>query len=81
MKREKDTEMKEVNKLAEGLAESKHAVKEMSKEEIKDMVKEIGLKEERIEDEDREMEQEEEEERNDLLLQEYYILVYKLIVM
>lgn len=64
---EKDTEMKEAGRIAEGLADSKHAVKELSEEEIEEMIKEIWLEEEKFEDKDKEMEQEEEEGRSDLL--------------
>lgn len=53
---EKDTEMKEAGNAAEGLAESKHVVKELLEKQIEEMVKEIGLEEEKIKDEDKEME-------------------------
>ena len=63
---EKDTEMKEAGKATEGLAESKHAVKELSEKEIEEIVKGFGLQEEEVEDEDKEMGQEQEEGRSDL---------------
>ena len=58
--REMYTEMKEVNKATEGLADSKHAVKELSEADIDQMVKERGLEWEKVDDEDREMEEEKE---------------------
>ena len=58
--------MKERGKAAEGLAGSKHATKEMLEKEIEEMVKEMGLEEEMIEDEDKEIGQEEEDGRSDL---------------
>ena len=63
---EKDTEIKEAGKIAEGLAESKDVVKKLSEKEIDDIVKEIELEEGKIEDKNKEMEQEEEEGRSDL---------------
>ena len=38
-----DTEMRKARMASEGLAESKHAVKELTEEEVKKIVKEIGL--------------------------------------
>lgn len=58
--------MKEVHKIKEGLLESRHVVKEMSKEEIDPMVKEIELEEEKVEEEDKVREEQEEQGRNDL---------------
>ena len=65
LRKEKDTEMKEAWTATEGLAESKHAVKELLEKEIEEIVKEIGLEKEKPEDEDKEMEQEEEDRRGD----------------
>ena len=59
-------EMKEADKAAEGLAESKHAVKELSEKKIEDIIKGIGLEKERIEDKEKEMKQEEEDGQSDL---------------
>ena len=53
---EKDIVMKKASKWTEGLAESKHAVKELSEKEIDDMKKEIELGEEKIKNEDKEIE-------------------------
>ena len=59
-------EMKEADKAAEGLAESKHAVKELLEKKIEDIIKGIGLEKERIEDEEKEIKQEEEDGQSDL---------------
>ena len=48
--KEIDTEMKEANKTTKDRAESKHAIKELTEEEIKRIAKEIGLEEEKTED-------------------------------
>ena len=64
--REIDTEMKEANKAAEGLVESKHVVKKLLEEEIDRMAKEIGLAEAKLEKENKEMEEDKKEGRSDL---------------
>ena len=61
-----DMEMKEANKAAEGLAASKHAVKKLSEEEIDRIVQEIGLEEEKLQDENKEMEDDNEGAWSDL---------------
>lgn len=61
-----DTEIKEANKAAEGLAKSKHVVKDLLEEEAERMAREIGLEEDKIDKEDKEMEEDKEERRSDL---------------
>ena len=63
---DEDLEMEEADKVTRGLEGSKHVVKELMEKEIKEMIKQIGLKEEKIEDKDKEMGQEEEDGRSDL---------------
>lgn len=65
--KEIDAEMREASKTTEGLAKSRHAVKQLSEKEMERMVKEIGLKEEiRIEEEDKEIEEDKKDDRSDL---------------
>ena len=64
--REVDTEMKEASKPAEGLAESKHVVKQLLQEEIDKMAKEKGLEETELKELVKEMEDDKKEGRSDL---------------
>lgn len=56
---EVDTQMNEVARIRANMADSKQVVKEMLKEEINKIAKEIDLEEERIDEENKEMEEEE----------------------
>ena len=61
-----DTEMKQANKAAEGLAESKHALKQTTEEEIDRIAREIDLEEEKTEEEYKVIEEDKAEGRSDL---------------
>ena len=58
--------MKKAAKVMEGFSESKHAMKQMSEEEIERMAKVMGLEEDAVENKDRKMKKEEEEGRSNL---------------
>ena len=65
--KEIDKEMEEAGNTMEGLAESKHVIKQLLEEKMEWMVKEIGLEEEvTVEEEDQEMEGDKENGRGDL---------------
>ena len=68
-----DTEMKEAIKMIAGMAESKHIVKELTEEEVDRIAREIGLENDKAEEEDKKMKKDKEEGRGDLFiaLQDY----------